>query len=250
MSSAPLLPRDALYWIGTRRFGRGFPPLDHALDEPNGLLALGGDLSVERLVEAYGHGIFPWYSTGQPIMWWSPDPRAVLEPAHLHVSRSLAKRVRNAGFTMSFDEDFAEVVRACAAPRAYADSTWITDEMHDAYCALHAHGIAHSVECRLDGALVGGLYGVALGRMFFGESMFSTVTDASKVALVALCRWLEAWDYALIDCQMDTAHLRTLGARTVARSDFAQTLRALVVASPAPHAWRADAVDATPGTLP
>lgn len=198
----------------------GFPDPRHALDEPNGLLAAGGELTPEWLMAAYRHGIFPWYSEDQPILWWSPDPRMVLFPAEIHVRRSLAKRLRNAGFLVTFDQDFDAVIKACAIPRADTEGTWITSEMQDAYCRLHHLGHAHSVEVWQDRRLVGGLYGVALGRMFFGESMFSVERDASKIALVHLARHLEAHGGGLIDCQMHTSHLVSLGARDIARDEF------------------------------
>ena len=227
-----------LYWVGTRRKAADFPPLSHALDEPNGLLAIGGDLAIETLLNAYRCGIFPWYSPGQPILWWSPDPRAVLLPAHVHVSRSLAKRMRNGGFELCCDRDFAAVIDACATPRTPASGTWITPEMRRAYLALHADGHAHSIECRIDGRLCGGLYGVAIGRAFFGESMFSLERDASKVVLVTLCRWLCAWGYELLDCQIHSAHLASLGAHDITRAEFAQRLAALTDSAPHAQAWR------------
>ena len=229
---------DALYWVGARRFAHQFPPLAQALSDPNGLLALGGDLQPQRLLDAYRHGIFPWYSAGQPILWWSPDPRTVLAPQGVHISRSLAKTLRNGGFSVSFDRDFAQVIAACAAPRAYASGTWITDEMQRAYCDLHRLGHAHSIECWRDGELCGGLYGVALGCIFFGESMFSRVRDASKVALATLCRLLARWHYALIDCQQETAHLTQLGARAMPRVTFAARLDEWIDVAPAPQAWQ------------
>lgn len=237
-------PEASLYWVRAQRLACGFPPLDDALDEPNGLLAIGGDLHPTRLADAYRHGIFPWYSDGQPILWWSPDPRTVLTPQTLHVGRSLAKRVRNGGFSLSYDRAFAEVIGACAAPRAQATGTWITAAMRRAYLELHARGRAHSIECWQDRQLVGGLYGVALGRVFFGESMFSRVRDASKVALVALCTWLAEWDYRLIDCQMPTAHLGSLGARAMPRAAFARALAAHVDRAPAAGAWQPGGADA------
>lgn len=230
--------QEPLYWVGTRRMATAFPPLSHALDEPNGLLAIGGDLRVETLLSAYRRGIFPWYSPGQPILWWSPDPRAVLQPDEVHVSRSLAKRIRNGGFALSIDRDFAAVIDACAAPRDEETGTWITAEMRSAYLALHAQGHAHSIECRRDGQLCGGLYGVAIGRVFFGESMFSYERDTSKIALVTLCQWLRAWGYALLDCQVHTDHLASLGARDMSRDVFAQRLATLVDKPPAATAWQ------------
>jgi leucyl/phenylalanyl-tRNA---protein transferase len=219
-----LSPQDAPEW---------FPPLDQALEEPSGLLAAGGDLSPERLIAAYRRGIFPWYSPGQPVLWWSPDPRAVLFPEEFHCTRSLAKRLRNGGFAASLDRDFAAVIDGCAAPRAASPGTWITSEMRAAYLELHRLGCAHSVEIWHQGALAGGLYGVRLGAVFFGESMFSRERDASKAALahlVALCR-----DRALavIDCQLPSRHLASLGARTIPRTQFQALLRKYVHA-PAP----------------
>ncbi|MDW9403313.1 leucyl/phenylalanyl-tRNA--protein transferase [Pseudomonas soli] len=201
-----------------------FPPLEMALHDPNGLLAAGGDLTPERLVAAYRHGCFPWYQDGQPILWWSPDPRTVLFPDELHVSRSLAKLIRQGRYQVSFDSDFAAVIAACAAPRDYADGTWITDTMRAAYCELHRRGIAHSVEVRREGELVGGLYGLAMGRLFFGESMFSRADNASKVGFVTLVEHLKQAGFVLIDCQMPTDHLHSLGARAISRASFADYL--------------------------
>ena len=212
-----------LSWLS--RDELSFPPLETALREPNGLLAAGGDLSAQRLIAAYRHGCFPWYQEGQPLLWWSPDPRTVLFPEELHVSRSLAKCLRQQRFRVTFDTDFAAVIRACAGPRAYADGTWITDAMRGAYQQLHQMGLAHSVEVWQGETLVGGLYGLAMGRLFFGESMFSQVANASKVGFVTLVRQLQQWDFVMIDCQMPTTHLQSLGARSIARSDFAAALR-------------------------
>jgi len=210
-----------------------FPPVETALREPNGLLAMGGDLSVERLLEAYRHGIFPWFNPGEPILWWSPDPRMVLVPGDVHVTRSLAKRMRNAGFELRVDTAFADVMRACAAPRCIdmqggESGTWISPQMVAAYTRLFDAGYAHSVETWHDGVLVGGLYGVAIGRMFYGESMFSREPDASKIALVRLARQLQQWEFGLIDCQMETPHLASLGARTMPRAAFAARVAELV----------------------
>lgn len=201
-----------------------FPPLTKALQEPNGLLAAGGDLSPGRLVQAYRHGCFPWFQDGQPILWWSPDPRTVLFPDELHVSRSLAKLIRQQRYQVSFDTDFETVIAACAAPRDYTDGTWITDPMRAAYCELHRRGFAHSVEVRENGELVGGLYGLAMGRLFFGESMFSRADNASKVGFVTLVEHLRAAGFVLIDCQMPTNHLHSLGAREISRASFAEHL--------------------------
>src|SRR5688572_22035308 len=205
-----------------------FPPVARALREPNGLLAAGGDLSVARLVQAYERGIFPWYSDGQPILWWSPDPRMVLAPGELKLPRSLRKRLAKRDYEVRADTDFAEVIRACAAPRRGQEGTWITEEMIAAYTRLHRAGYAHSVETWIGGRLAGGLYGVALGRVFFGESMFASAPDASKIALAHLARQLKRWDYGLIDCQMTTAHLARLGACEIPRAEFVRRLRELV----------------------
>lgn len=229
---------DPLFWLADGRFADEFPPTARALSEPDGLLAAGGELTSARLVDAYRRGIFPWYSAGQPLLWWSPDPRSVLTPTGVRVSRSLAKRGRNAGFQLSFDRAFNDVVDACAGPRRGADGTWITRDMRNAYAALHAEGIAHSVECWDGASLAGGLYGVALGSVFFGESMFTRRSDASKLAFVELCRLLDAWGYGLIDCQIHNAHLARLGAHTVPRDEFERRLSALIDRVPAPHAWQ------------
>jgi len=197
-----------------------FPPAHFANED--GLLAVGGDLKPERLIQAYRHGIFPWYNEGQPILWWSPDPRTILRTDALKVSSSLSKRLRNAGFTVSADTSFADVMRACAGPRRqFPDGgTWITEEMFSAYCRLHDSGYAHSIETWLDGELAGGLYGVCLGNTFFGESMFSRVGDASKVALVTLVRALSKWQVVLIDCQQPSPHLFSMGAVEIPRVQF------------------------------
>ncbi len=197
-----------------------FPPLEQALDEPEGLLAAGGDLSPARLMAAYRRGIFPWYSAGQPVLWWSPNPREVLVPAEFRCSRSLTKTLRNRGFEVTFDRDFAGVMAACANRGEHSTGTWITPEMHAAYCELYAKGRAHSVEVRLAGELVGGLYGVLMGRVFFGESMFSRERDASKVALARLVDRALVAELQLIDCQLPTAHLRSLGSKPMSRADF------------------------------
>ena len=198
-----------------------FPPLSKAMREPNGLLAAGGDLSPERLIQAYRHGCFPWFEEGQPILWWSPDPRTVLLPAEVHVSRSLRKVLRQGRFRVTFDRDFAAVIAECAGPRNYTDGTWITDDMQRAYLALHEQGHAHSVEVWDGDALVGGLYGLAMGRLFFGESMFSRADNASKVGFVTLVEHLQQAGFVLIDCQMPTDHLHSLGAQSIPREVFA-----------------------------
>ena len=201
-----------------------FPDPNGAEDAIGGLLAIGGDLSEPRLLEAYRAGVFPWFENDdEPLLWWSPDPRAVLVPSAMHVSRSLAKRLRNAGFEVSFDTAFARVIAACATVRSSrkgAPGTWITPEMERAYRGLHRSGYAHSVEVWRNGELAGGLYGVSLGTVFFGESMFSRVRDASKVALYYLCRRLEAWRFRLVDCQIPNGHLATLGVESIPRPEF------------------------------
>jgi leucyl/phenylalanyl-tRNA--protein transferase len=202
----------------------GFPPVSRALAEPDGLLAVGGTLSPRRLITAYEHGVFPWYAEGQPVLWWSPDPRAVLFPAELRVSRSLRKRIRNAGFETRLDTAFAAVIEQCAEPRASGEGTWLTADMIAAYTELHALGLAHSVESWHDGVLVGGLYGVRLGQVFFGESMFSRTADGSKIALVRLIDEARARGIVVIDCQIASPHLESLGSRSIPRTEFTALL--------------------------
>ncbi|NCF81841.1 MAG: leucyl/phenylalanyl-tRNA--protein transferase [Proteobacteria bacterium] len=207
-------------WITDDAPVHAFPDVDYAMIQPNGLLAVGGDLSPARLLHAYQRGIFPWFSEAQPILWWAPDPRAVLLPEAIKISRSLKKTLRRGVFQVTFDQVFPRVIEACAAPRGHQNDTWITNHMIAAYCELHARGFAHSVECWQDGALVGGLYGVAIGKVFSGESMFSRVSDASKVALVTLCQS----GYELIDCQLPSDHLKRMGATEIPRRDFMRLL--------------------------
>ncbi|MBL8447308.1 MAG: leucyl/phenylalanyl-tRNA--protein transferase [Zoogloeaceae bacterium] len=225
-----------------------FPPLSAAMREPNGLLAAGGDLTPEWLIEAYRHGIFPWYNAGEPILWWSPDPRMVLYPAKVRISRSLRRRLRGNEYEVRCDSAFAEVVQACAAPRRPGGGTWITEEMRLAYLAMHELGYAHSVECWQEGELVGGLYGMAFGAAFFGESMFCRATDASKIALAHLARHLDRKGFAVIDCQMETAHLASLGAERIPRTDFVAMLNAIIPRGPAPGRWPHDAMADIPWT--
>jgi len=213
-----------LTWL--KRDSLVFPPLSKALREPDGLLAAGGDLSPDRLVQAYRHGCFPWFQDGQPILWWSPDPRTVIFPDELHVSRSLAKLMRQRRYQVTFDQDFSAVIRACAGPRSYADGTWITGSIQEAYVELHRRGHAHSVEVWEGDQLVGGLYGLAMGQLFFGESMFSHADNASKVGFATLVEHLKAWGFVLIDCQMHTSHLESFGARAISRETFASYLQA------------------------
>jgi leucyl/phenylalanyl-tRNA--protein transferase len=221
-----------------------FPPVEFALRDPNGLLAAGGDLSPERLIDAYARGIFPWFGEDDPLLWWSPDPRMVLYVRELHVSRSLRRVVQSGRFEVTLDRAFREVMAGCAEPRRGQEGTWITPEMTEAYERLAALGYAHSVEAWEGGALAGGLYGVAVGRMFFGESMFARASDASKVAFVHLVRQLERWNMPLIDCQMSTPHLASLGARDIRRADFVREVRRLVRQPAVEAPWRFDA-DAT-----
>ena len=219
-----LSPHDAPEW---------FPPLEQALEEPAGLLAAGGDLSPVRLLAAYQRGIFPWYSPGQPVLWWSPDPRAVLFPEEFNCSRSLAKTIRNGGFEVVIDRDFGAIMDACAAPRPHAPGTWITSEMRSAYLRLHRLGQAHSFEAWRNGQLAGGLYGVRLGGVFFGESMFSRERDASKVALAHLVAVCLRNSIAVIDCQLPSPHLESLGSRTIPRLQFQALLREHISLKPA-----------------
>ncbi len=213
-----------------------FPDVELALREPDGLLALGGDLTSRRLINAYSRGIFPWYSAGQPILWWAPDPRTVLFPERLKVSRSFKKTLRKQQFEVSFNRAFDRVIEACAGPRSNEPGTWINSEMMAAYRGLHRQGIAHSVEVWHGNELVGGLYGLALGRVFFGESMFSRASDASKVALTRLAGAAVEWGYRLIDCQVYSKHLLSLGAELIPRSEFSRLLRELVPQAPC-AAW-------------
>ncbi len=203
-----------------------FPPVEMAWEEPNGLLAFGGDLSEQRLINAYNSGIFPWYNPDEPIYWWSPDPRAVLYPNKIHLSRSLRKTIRNKGYSISFDRDFPAVVKSCAAPRMDSGGTWITNEMYLAYLHLHKIGRAHSVEVwNSDQELVGGLYGVVAGGVFSGESMFSKERDTSKVAFIALAWHMQHWGYSLIDCQIENPHLSSMGAENISRKKYMGILK-------------------------
>ncbi len=230
----------SLHLLNPNQPDEPFPPVAHAWDEPNGLLAVGGDLSLQRMVNAYRNGIFPWFGPREPIYWWSPDPRAVLYPAHIRISRSLRKSMRNKGYVIRFDHHFQAVVRACAAPRSYTDGTWITEDMFAAYSRLYAAGLAHSVEVyTAGGQLVGGLYGVVTGGIFCGESMFSREADTSKIALVALASHLQKWGFALIDCQIANRHLLSMGAENISRAQFARTLQANPL-TPAGTDWQVD----------
>lgn len=217
-----------------------FPPLSQALAEPNGLLAAGGDLSAPRLLAAYRRGIFPWFNPGEPVLWWSPDPRMVLFPDEFKLSRSLKKTLRRADHEVRTDTAFQEVMRACAEPRQGHSGSWITADMLAAYTRLFTAGHAHSVETWRQGRLVGGLYGVAVGRAFYGESMFARETDASKIALAHLVAQLRRWDYGLIDCQMHTRHLASLGAREIPRGRFVSLLAELIDLPSVPGPWTFD----------
>lgn len=238
-----------LHWISSAAPPREFPPLGSALREPDGLLAAGGDLSEERLLHAYRSGIFPWYDEGQPILWWSPDPRCVLVPANIHVSRRLRRSLLHSNLTVTFNQVFDDVVTGCAAPRGLDSGTWITGDMANAYGRLHKRGWAHSIEVRRGQELVGGLYGLAMGRVFFGESMFSKVDNASKIALLALCRILENHRFELLDCQVASAHLMTMGAELISRDDFKAVLDAHCDLVPFSD-WRVEAVPAADLLLP
>ena len=226
MTSLPWIEPDKLW----------FPPAEEALDDPDGLLAVGGDLSADRLQLAYRNGIFPWFSDDQPILWWSPNPRCVLIPGKVHVSRSLRRTLNKQHFRVTSDQCFGRIIRLCASTRA--EGTWITDDMIDAYSELHRLGIAHSIEVwNQNGDLAGGMYGVALGRCFFGESMFSLETNASKVLMVHLAHQLQEWGYEIMDCQVESSHLLSMGATTVSRTEFLSILKACVDAEPKESGW-------------
>jgi len=214
-----------IHWLSRHDPPDAFPDAELALRDPDGLLAAGGDLSVERLLAAYERGIFPWYEEGQPVLWWSPDPRAVLRPGGIHVSRSLRRSLRRAGYTVTWNQAFRRVMAACAEPRPGQYGTWITAAMEQAFAELHARGWAHSLEVWQGDELAGGLYGLAIGRVFFGESMFSRRTDASKTAMVALGAELARRHFALIDCQVVSPHLLSMGAKTLPRAEFLDLLR-------------------------
>ena len=215
-----------------------FPPVEQALDQPDGLLAAGGSLATKRLVDAYRRGIFPWFNEGDPILWWSPDPRTVLRPAAIHISHSLKKRLRKESFFVTIDAAFSRVLDGCAEPRPGDTGTWLSASMRRAYGALHHAGLAHSIEVWMDGELAGGVYGVAIGRMFFGESMFARRTDASKIAMARLAEQLVRWEFPLMDCQLETGHLMSLGAETMSRRRFVTAVDRLT-RQPAPR-WALD----------
>ena len=229
-----------IYWLPTAGHPEAFPPVEHALREPDGLLAAGGDLQPQRILSAYVRGIFPWYDEDQPILWWSPDPRAVLWPQNLHVSRRLARTLRNTDLRFSADSAFDAVIEGCAAPRKNSSGTWITRDMIIAYGRLHEMGWAHSFEGWLGDELVAGLYGVAIGRVFFAESMFTRVDNASKAVLFDAVRYLRARSFELIDCQVWSEHLRSLGATTLPRQEFLGHLQRLCVPAGERGDWRRD----------
>ena len=229
-----------LHWLDPRNPQQPFPPPAQAMRDPNGLLAIGGDLSAARLLRAYAQGIFPWYNPDEPILWWCPDPRCVLLPAQFHTSRRLQRRLNKADFSLTMNHAFRDVLEGCATARDHSRGTWLSTEMKQAYFSLHALGNAQSIELWQHGKLVGGLYGVTLGRAFFGESMFSRVDDASKIILHFLCRQLMAWDYELLDCQVSSPHLLRLGACELSRDTFLQTLRRATTANGVAGRWTFD----------
>ena len=219
-----MVSNSKLYCINDNILSNEFPDVSHALTEPDGLLAIGGNLNPDRLLNAYKKGIFPWYGEGQPVMWWSPDPRCVLLPDNLKISRSLKKSLGKESYEVTFDQAFSDVVKSCAEPRLKGSGTWITSAIIRNYQFLHESGHAHSVECWYQGSLVGGLYGIAIGRIFFGESMFSRKADASKICFVHLITFLKKRHYELIDCQVYSEHLERLGARLIQRDEFSRIL--------------------------
>lgn len=216
--------QNNLYWVKDNIIASDFPDINRALKEPDGLLAIGGDLRPERLIDAYSRGIFPWNNDGQPILWWSPEPRWVMFPDRIRISRSLIKVLNKKCFSITFNRYFQSVIKMCAAPRKDCEDTWITGDILNSFNQLHKIGYAHSVECWLDNELVGGLYGIAMGKIFFGESMFSRISNASKVALVYLARVLASQQFKLIDCQVYTKHLESLGAVAISRKKFEEYL--------------------------
>ena len=227
----------SLHWLDQNI--DAFPHYQYALEEPNGLLAAGGDLNPQRILNAYSLGIFPWYNPGEPILWWSPDPRSVIYPHEFKPSKSLKKIIRQNQFTVTFDSCFSSVIGNCALPRKENAGTWIDKSMQNAYSELHRLRYAHSVECWMNGVLVGGLYGIALGGAFFGESMFSTQSNASKIAFAALCHQLTKWGFCLIDCQVHNPHLESLGAVEISRSEFLTKLNTALLQPNQEH-WQFD----------
>lgn len=234
MSNAP---PTQIAWLSALDPPEAFPDIDLASREPDGLLAAGGDLSEARVLYAYRHGIFPWYEEGQPILWWSPDPRCVLRPAQFHVAKRLRRWLNGCSFDIRFNTAFVSVVQQCAGQRLGQHGTWITPDMAAAFTALHRAGWAHSIEVWNGPVLVGGLYGLAIDKVFFGESMFSRETNASKVAMLALCRQLVARGAELLDCQVVSPHLLTLGATAVPRSEFRQDLERACTSGEPMRGW-------------
>ena len=232
---------DIPVWIDPQSTECRFPDVSLALTEPNGLLAIGGNLTPQCLLSAYAQGIFPWYNAGQPVLWWCPDPRSVLYPDEIKISRSLKKTINKQEFAVTLDTAFTQIIESCAAARPGANGTWITREMKNAYCHLFELGYAHSAEAWCDGKLVGGLYGVAMGGVFFGESMFFRMRDASKVAFACLARQLDIWGYQLIDCQISSQHLASLGAREISRREFSKLLGNVLAFQGQPAPWCFDA---------
>ncbi|MGH8460592.1 MAG: leucyl/phenylalanyl-tRNA--protein transferase [Stenotrophobium sp.] len=229
-----------LHWLDPRDPDQPFPPAHLAMRDPSGLLAIGGDLTPRRLLRAYAQGIFPWYNPDEPILWWCPDPRAILPPQQLHVTRSLRQAIRRDDYAMTLDHAFTEVIEACAGERRGSRGTWLGPEMKAAYQQLHTLGHCHSVELWRDGRLAGGLYGVSIGGVFYGESMFSHADNASKIALYWLCEQLKKWQFDLIDCQINSAHLQSLGAQEIRRDIFLQRTAAAVRQTAPAGPWQFD----------
>lgn len=242
---------NRLHWLNPSQPDEPFPDAENALEEPNGLLAIGGDLSTRRLLRAYHEGIFPWYNPDEPILWWSPDPRTIFAPDQIHVARSLRRDLRRQDYAVTLDRAFHAVIDLCAAPRRHQRGTWLGEDMRRAFCGLHAIGHAHSIEVWRKHALIGGLYGIALGRAFFGESMFSRAPNGSKIALIHLARQLGVWGFELIDGQVGSPHLYRMGAFDVPRTAFRQRLRHALAFPAMPPRWRFDIpVPADPAHLP
>lgn len=236
------MSNNRVTWLGQEDPPECFPPVSAALTEPDGLLAAGGDLSAARLLYAYRHGIFPWYDDGQPLLWWSPDPRCVFAPGDFHLARRLRRELRQTTAEVRVNTAFSDVIRACAGPRKSEQGTWITPAMIDAYEALHADRWAHSIEIWQSGVLCGGLYGIAIGKVFFGESMFSATANASKMALLYLANRLAAGDLKLLDCQVVSAHLLQLGAQNIPRKSFVSRLETLCTPMQRVSGWPASPI--------
>ena len=235
----PIPSSKVFYCVKDGTFSNKFPSTQQAMIDPDGLLAIGGTLSTTNLLNAYKNGIFPWYTEGEPILWWSPKTRPIIEPGKIKISKSLYKTIKKNNFRISYDHCFERVMDGCATTGVRVDNSWITEEIRSAYIELHRLGYAHSVECWQDDLLCGGLYGVSLGTIFYGESMFSIKSDASKVALVSLCQKLINWGYEIIDCQVTSRHLQSLGAKVITRDQFEEILIKNLEKKPAPNAWHA-----------